>query len=102
MTHQPPSAEPTRQLEDDKIIVTRWDFAPGAETGWHRHPHDYIVIPLVDGVMRLHTVEGFHESEVKVGISYRRLAGVEHNVINAGEGYFAFVEIELKASREEK
>ncbi|WP_276574602.1 MULTISPECIES: hypothetical protein [Halomonadaceae] len=49
MSHQPLPAEPTRQLEDDKVIVTRWDFAPGAETGWHRHLHDYIVIPLVDG-----------------------------------------------------
>ncbi|MBW6391039.1 cupin domain-containing protein [Billgrantia antri] len=102
MSHQPLPAEPTRQLEDDKVIVTRWDFAPGAETGWHRHPHDYVVVPLVDGVMRLQTPEGDHESEVKAGVSYRRQAGVEHNVINAGEGQFAFVEIELKVSREEK
>ncbi|WP_276574601.1 MULTISPECIES: hypothetical protein [Halomonadaceae] len=52
--------------------------------------------------MRLHTAEGCHDSEVKAGATYRRQAGVEHNVINAGEGHFAFVEIELKASREEK
>ncbi|MGE4533081.1 cupin domain-containing protein [Halomonas sp.] len=102
MNQQPLSAEPTRQLEDDKVIVTRWDFAPGAETGWHRHLYDYVVVPLVDGVMRLQSPEGNHESEVKAGVSYRRLAGVEHNVINAGEGHFAFVEIELKPSWEEK
>ncbi|KAA0011309.1 cupin domain-containing protein [Billgrantia pellis] len=100
MTRQPLPAEPTRQLEDDKVIVTRWDFLSGAETGWHRHLHDYVVVPLVDGVMRLHTPEGNHEIDVKAGMSYRRLAGVEHNVINAGDGHFAFVEIELKASQE--
>lgn len=102
MTRQLLPAVPTTQLEDDKVLVTRWDFAPGAETGWHRHPHDYVVVPLVDGVMRLNTAEGCHESEVKAGVSYRRQAGVEHNVINAGEGQFAFVEIELKASQEGK
>ena len=30
--------------------MTRWDFPqPGDCTGWHRHEHDYVVVPLFDG-----------------------------------------------------
>ena len=39
-------AKPTVQIDDDKVKVTRWDFSPGAETGWHRHEMDYIVCLL--------------------------------------------------------
>lgn len=94
-------AKSTRQLEGDGIIVTRWDFSPGAETGWHRHGHDYVVVPLVDGMLRLESPDGVQASPVKAGMSYRRSAGVEHNVINAGERDFAFVEIELVSSDQE-
>lgn len=89
-------ATPTQQLDDENVIVTRWDFAPGAETGWHRHAFDYVVIPLVDGVMRLQTRDGTKDSSVNAGVTYARQAGVEHNVINAGDAHFAFVEVELK------
>jgi mannose-6-phosphate isomerase-like protein (cupin superfamily) len=36
------------------------------------------------------------ETGVHVGQSYARPVGVEHNIVNAGEDGFAFVEIELK------
>ncbi len=39
-------AEPTVLVDDDRVKVTRWDFAPGAETGWHRHGMDYVVTTL--------------------------------------------------------
>lgn len=100
MSHPTLQALATRQWEDERVIVTRWDFAPGAETGWHRHEHDYLVVPLFDGVMRLETPDGDHRSRVGAGESYQRSAGVEHNVINAGDGDFAFVEIEFKTARE--
>ncbi|MBB3140822.1 cupin domain-containing protein [Halomonas organivorans] len=100
MTHSAIPAVATRQIEDDGVIVTRWDFAPGAQTGWHRHALDYVVVPLVDGVMRLETDAGSGQERVSAGVSYRRPAGVEHNVINAGEDAFAFVEIELKGTHE--
>ncbi|HXR57728.1 MAG TPA: cupin, partial [Burkholderiales bacterium] len=35
--------------QNDRVIVTEWRFAPGAETGWHRHAHDYVVVCLTDG-----------------------------------------------------
>ena len=41
-----PLAVPTKQLENDRFIVTEWRFAPGANTGWHRHAWDYVVVPM--------------------------------------------------------
>ena len=46
-------AVPTVQLENEHLRVTEWCFAPGAATGWHRHPHDYVVVPVVDGELEL-------------------------------------------------
>ncbi len=42
-------AEPVTHIDDDRFRVTEWRFAPGAETGWHVHGHDYVVVPLTDG-----------------------------------------------------
>ncbi len=36
-------------------------------------------------------------ADLKHGVSYYRNAGVHHNVINANDFEFAFVEIELKS-----
>lgn len=84
-------------IDNDRVRVTEWRFAPGASTGWHRHAYDYVVVPIGDGRLRL-VASGGSESiaELRNGIPYFREAGVEHDVINAGEGEFAFVEIELK------
>ena len=30
-------AVPTVLADDDHVRITRWDFAPGATTGWHEH-----------------------------------------------------------------
>ncbi len=50
-----PQAVPTVQINDDRVIVTEWRFAPGAETGWHRHGHDYVVVPMTHGELLLET-----------------------------------------------
>jgi hypothetical protein len=36
-------------------------------------------------------------ADLKLGVSYFRKAGVQHNVVNANDFEFAFVEIELKS-----
>ena len=82
--------------------ITEWQFAPGAETGHHRHEYDYIVVPLNDGTLRLDTAQGASTADLKQGVAYSRNAGVEHNVTNAGAQYFAFVEIELLEHPEPK
>ncbi|MEP9374512.1 cupin domain-containing protein [Mesorhizobium sp. KR1-2] len=89
-------AKPTVFIDNDRVVVTEWRFAPGASTGWHRHGHDYVVVPLMDGKVRLVTKDGESFAEMKKGVPYYRSEGVEHDVINANDGEYAFIEIELK------
>ncbi len=83
-------------VENDRVIVTEYRFAPGENTGWHRHGHDYVVVPLADGKLRLETDNGTAFAEMKKFVPYFRSEGVEHDVINASEGDYSFIEIELK------
>ena len=94
---QRPQAVGTKQIDSDRVIVTEWRFAPGAETGWHRHGHDYVVVPLTTGKLKIDDGKQEHIADLKAGGSYARPVGVEHNVINANDFEFAFVEIEIKA-----
>ncbi len=89
------AAVPTIQIKNDQIIVTRWSFAPGAETGWHRHAHDYIVVPLTSGKLQADSKQDSTTMDLATGISYSRPAGVEHNVININDHEFEFIEIEI-------
>lgn len=93
------AATPTVQIDNERVRVTEWRFAPGAATGWHRHAHDYVVVPLTTGRLRLESAEGSSHAELTTGIAYFRPAGVEHDVINANNFPFAFVEIEFKTPR---
>ena len=83
------------QVRNDRVIVTEWRFAPGADTGHHVHGHDYVVVPLTSGTLRLQEPDGMREVHLEAGLSYARGAGVAHNVINANAFEFRFVEIEL-------
>ncbi len=84
------------QVETDRVLVTEWRFAPGAETGHHVHAHDYVVVPLTTGKLRIEEPGGAREVELRAGVSYARPKGVAHNVVNANAYEFRFVEIELK------
>jgi beta-alanine degradation protein BauB len=83
------------QVKNDRVIVTEWRFAPGADTGYHVHAHDYVVVPLTTGVLRLEEPDGARELSLQAGASYARSAGVAHNVVNPNAHEFRFVEIEL-------
>jgi beta-alanine degradation protein BauB len=90
------TAKATVFIDNEKVIVTEYRFAPGQNTGWHRHGHDYVVVPLMDGKVKLETADGTSFAEMKKGVPYFRNEGVEHDVINANDGEYAFIEIELK------
>lgn len=93
-------AEPAVLTEDARTRVTRFDFAPGAETGWHEHAHDYVIVALTDCDMLLEEPGGEERrARVAAGEAYRRSAGIRHNVVNAGERPMRFVEIELLEPR---
>ena len=82
------------QIENDWVKVTEWRFAPGAETGHHVHAYDYVVVPLTSGVLRLEEVTGRREAQLTSGMAYAREKGMQHNVVNANDFEFRFLEIE--------
>lgn len=88
----------TVQIDNDRTRVTQWRFAPGAETGEHVHEYDYVVVPGGDGTLKI-VAPGGSESfaELKAGVSYFREKGVHHNVINANQFEYSFVEVEFKS-----
>ena len=96
MANPRPRASGNRLQEDERVIITEWRFAPGAETGWHRHGHDYVVVCLTAGRLLAETANGNVETELRFGQTYARPAGVEHNIVNAKDHEFAFIEVELK------
>jgi quercetin dioxygenase-like cupin family protein len=96
MATQRPKAVATVLQETDRVRVTEWRFAVGAETGWHRHEYDYVVVCLTAGKLLAETAQGDVETPLRFGQAYARPVGVEHNIVNAGEDEFAFVEVELK------
>lgn len=92
-----PQAQAMLLIEDERVRVTRFDFDPGAETGWHVHGMDYVITALSDCPMLLEQPGGeARETLVTAGTSYRRDKGVSHNVINKGAARMSFVEVELK------
>jgi beta-alanine degradation protein BauB len=89
-------AAPAVQIDNRRVTVTEWTFAPGAETGHHVHGLDYVVVPLTSGTLRLVEPQGTRDAQLTAGLSYTRPAGVSHNVINISAHQFRFLEIELK------
>lgn len=97
MPHE--KAQATVLIDNERVRVTEWRFAPGAATGYHRHEHDYVVVPLTTGRLLLKAPDGDHHAELTRGAPYFRNVGVEHDVINANAYEFVFVETELKEGR---
>jgi quercetin dioxygenase-like cupin family protein len=91
------SAVPTVLIDNDRVRVTEWRFSPGAATGWHRHEYDYVIMPMTTGRLKLAEPGGTERLiELETGVPYFREAGVEHDVINANDFEFAFIEVETK------
>ncbi len=92
-----PVCTATQLVDDTRVRVTRFDFLPGAETGWHRHGFDYVITAVTDCHMLLENPGGeMSRVLVPAGTAYRRMEGVEHNVVNDGDAVMSFVEVELK------
>jgi quercetin dioxygenase-like cupin family protein len=89
-------AVPSVQQDDAHVRITRWDFQPGAVTGWHRHEWPYFVVMLQAGVLRIDDGSGVKDIPLSAGQSYQRPPGIEHDVMNGSNHPIAFVEIEIK------
>jgi len=92
-----PIARSHTSVDDDQVRVTTLSFDDGDETGYHRHPYDYVVVPLTGGTFIVEEADGTTRELVQVaGAPYQGRAGTEHNVVNRSGRTASFVEIELK------
>lgn len=89
-------AIPILQQDDATLRITRWDFEPGAVTGWHEHGWPYFVTMLVAGTLSVHNGTEVTHVSLERGQSYMRPAGVRHDVMNGSAHPISFVEIEVK------
>jgi quercetin dioxygenase-like cupin family protein len=86
------------QIDNDEVRVTEWRLAPGSATGHHRHEMDYVIVPVTDSDMTIGAPDGTRSvAQLRIGKSYFRKAGVEHDVLNETKNAIVFLEVELKA-----
>ena len=92
------TAKSTELIDNPRVRVTRWDFERRDDnTGWHRHEYDYVVVPLMDGKLRIDEGDGkFSNPQFRAGEPYYRPKGVEHDVISDNDSGYSFIEVELK------
>ena len=90
-------AVPTVQEDNARVRITRWDFAPGAATGWHEHGWPYCVVMVIGGTLAIHDGTSVTHVPIEAGQGYSRPAGIRHDVMNATDHPMAFVEIEIKS-----
>ncbi|MBB4568414.1 cupin domain-containing protein [Rhizobium leucaenae] len=91
-----PPAVPSVLVDDAVVRIIRWDFEPGADTGHHVHGLGYVVVPMTDCQFLIEEGPESRRVDLAKGAAYRRDAGVEHNVVNAGSEPMSFIEIEYK------
>jgi quercetin dioxygenase-like cupin family protein len=90
------AASGTVQVDTPEVRVTEWRLPAGSAIGHHRHEHDYVVVPITDGVLTVVSAAGTVQSPITTGQSYFRKAGVEHDVRNETGREIVFVETEIK------
>ena len=90
-------AKSNLMIDNDRTRVTGWSFEIGDETGQHIHEFDYVIVPMLDGKLKIKDKYGSVSiSELSKGMSYFKNKGVEHNVINNNDFPYSFIEIEIK------
>ena len=83
-------------INNNKVKVTEWSFIIGDSTGHHIHGYNYIVVPMLDGELRILDKDNKEKiSKLSKGGAYYRDKGVEHNVFNNNNSPYSFIEIEL-------
>ena len=84
-------------IDNDRVRVTEWSFEIGDETGHHVHEFDYVVVPMLDGQLKIVDDKGNESiSSLTEGNSYFRNKGVSHNVLNNNDFPYKFIEVEIK------
>ena len=92
----PPPTKPKSLVKNDKVIVTEWSFEVGDSTGQHKHQYNYVVVPMLDGELKIIDKENKETiSKLSKGVAYYRDKGVEHNVFNNNNFPYSFIEVEM-------
>ena len=66
------TSKATVLIDNERVVVTEHRFQKDEATGWHRHAHDYVIVPLMDGKLKMVTKEGESIAEMKKGAPYFR------------------------------
>ena len=83
-------------IDNDKVKVTEWFLDVGDSTGHHIHEYNYIIIPMLDGELKILDKDNNATiSKLTKGGAYYREKGIEHNVFNNNNFPYSFIEIEL-------
>ena len=91
------SAKSEVQVDTPEVRVTEWRLSPGSATGHHIHEMDYVIVPVTAGELTIVAPGGERSrSQLGVGKSYFRKAGVENDVQNETAAEIVFLEVELK------
>ena len=86
-------------LEDDRTRITQWVFAPGDQTGWHNHTHDYVTVQQTGGALLLQAADGSEKRvEYEDGRTMSWTAPMEHNAVNISDLEVRVLEIEFKST----
>ena len=89
------AASPVVHIDDDRFKVTEWRFEAAAESGWHVHGHDYVIVPVTDGALLQAKAGGTsREAPLQHHVPCARRTGVERSFMNGGEIPLAFFEVE--------
>lgn len=89
-------AKPTILVDNKKIKVTEWFFEIDDSTGQHIHEYDYVVVPMLDGELKIIDKDKKETiSKLSKGGAYYRDKGVNHNVFNNNDFPYSFIEIEI-------
>ena len=90
-------AKSNLMIDNSKTRVTMWSFEIDDETGQHIHEYDYVIVPMLDGALKIVDNDGsISISNLKKGECYFREKGVNHNVINNNKFPYSFIEVEIK------
>ena len=70
-------------IDNQKTRVTEWTFEVGDETGQHIHEYDYVVVPMLDGELKIINHDGVETiSKLKTRwLLLQKKKGVNHKCI---------------------
>ena len=70
-------AKSNLMIDNSKTRVTMWSFEIDDETGQHIHEYDYVIVPMLDGALKIVDKDGSVSiSNLKKGECYFREKGV--------------------------